>query len=283
MSSKYATAALDVAESPTAVKGSWPTLTYYSIGHFFIDLYSNSLGIFAPLMVDHMGISLTQAGLLGGVMSFSSSLTQPLFGYLSDRIRSPLFATLAPAVAGIFISSLPLAQNFAWLAFLVFMGGLGISSFHPAGSARATVGFENRRQLAMAIFISSGTLGLAFGPTFFSYLFDTFGYQTARHVGVDLVKNLMVDARTTGRWYFVVAMGRKAGHLALGIGKAAGATLTLIPEEFPRFKTTLDSLVNTLAGAIIKRLADGHPDGVAVLAEGLAESLPESDLETFGC
>ena len=61
---------------------------------------------------------------------------------------------------------------------------------------------------------------------------DTFGYQTARHVGVEIVKNLMVDAQTTSRWYFVIAMGRKAGHLALGIGKAAGATLTLIPEEF---------------------------------------------------
>jgi len=57
----------------------------------------------------------------------------------------------------------------------------------------------------------------------------TFGYQTARALGVDIVHNLMVDAKTTGRWYFVVAMGRKAGHLALGIGKAAGATLTLIP------------------------------------------------------
>src|SRR6202022_617757 len=61
---------------------------------------------------------------------------------------------------------------------------------------------------------------------------DTFGYQTARHLGAEIVKNLMVDAKTTSRWYFVVAMGRKAGHLALGIGKAAGATLTLIPEEF---------------------------------------------------
>lgn len=111
---------------------------------------------------------------------------------------------------------------------------------------------------------------------------DTFGYQTARHVGVDIVKNLMVDARTTSRWYFAVAMGRKAGHLAVGIGKAAGATLTLIPEEFPKFKTNLDTLVDTLAGAIIKRRADGHPDGVAVLAEGLAESLPDSDLEKFG-
>src|SRR6266540_2833055 len=49
---------------------------------------------------------------------------------------------------------------------------------------------------------------------------DTFGFQTARHYGVDIVKNLMVDARTTSRWYYVIAMGRKAGHLALGIGKA---------------------------------------------------------------
>ena len=60
----------------------------------------------------------------------------------------------------------------------------------------------------------------------------TFGYETARHVGVSLVETIMEDARATSRWYLLVAMGRKAGHLALGIGKAAGATLTLIPEEF---------------------------------------------------
>ena len=111
---------------------------------------------------------------------------------------------------------------------------------------------------------------------------DTFGYQTARHVGVELVKNLMVDARATSRWYLVVAMGRKAGHLALGIGKAAGATLTLIPEEFPRYRTTLATLVDTLAGAIIKRRAAGRFDGVAVLAEGLADGLPEEEREKLG-
>ena len=61
---------------------------------------------------------------------------------------------------------------------------------------------------------------------------DTFGYQTARHYGAAIVESLMVDATTTSRWYFVVAMGRKAGHLALGIGKAAGVTVTLIGEEF---------------------------------------------------
>jgi 6-phosphofructokinase len=105
----------------------------------------------------------------------------------------------------------------------------------------------------------------------------TFGYQTARHVGVEIVHNLMVDAHTTGRWYFVVAMGRKAGHLALGIGKAAGATLTLIPEEFGR-RVPLKTIIDTLAGAILKRQAEGRGDGVAVLAEGLAEIVPANDL-----
>src|SRR4029078_3388500 len=89
----------------------------------------------------------------------------------------------------------------------------------------------------------------------------TFGFQTARHIGVEIVKNLMVDAKTTSRWYFVVAMGRKAGHLALGIGKAAGATLTLIPEEF-QGNAKLSTIVDILAGSIIKRLAHGRTDGV---------------------
>ena len=107
---------------------------------------------------------------------------------------------------------------------------------------------------------------------------DTFGFQTARHFGVDIVKNLMVDAHTTSRWYFVIAMGRKAGHLALGIGKAAGATLTLLPEEFPAQHLGLKTLVDTLVGAIVKRLAYGRRDGVAILAEGLVLGLDPKDL-----
>ena len=111
---------------------------------------------------------------------------------------------------------------------------------------------------------------------------DTFGYQTARHLGVDIVKNLMVDARTTSRWYYVIAMGRKAGHLALGIGKAVGATITLIPEEFAGQKVRLKPFVDTLAGAIIKRLGDGRRDGVAVIAEGLVLRLDPQDLAGIG-
>ena len=106
---------------------------------------------------------------------------------------------------------------------------------------------------------------------------DTFGFQTARHFGVEIVQNLMVDAKTTSRWYFVIAMGRKAGHLALGIGKAAGATLTLIPEEFGE-TIGLDQIVDTLVGAIIKRLSVGRRDGVAVIAEGVVLGVDPAEL-----
>jgi 6-phosphofructokinase len=95
---------------------------------------------------------------------------------------------------------------------------------------------------------------------------DTFGYQSARHYGVDIVKNLMVDAKTTTRWYFVIAMGRKAGHLALGIGKAAGATVTLITEEFAA-PIRLKTIVDTLTASIIKRMAEGRRDDLAGLAD----------------
>ncbi len=110
------------------------------------------------------------------------------------------------------------------------------------------------------------------------YGIPTFGFQTARHVAVEIVKNLMVDAHTTSRWYFVVTMGRKAGHLALGIGKAAGATLTVIPEEFGERPVRLQRVLDLVIGTMIKRLSEGRSDGVIVLAEELIEILDPRDL-----
>ncbi len=105
----------------------------------------------------------------------------------------------------------------------------------------------------------------------------TFGFNTAKQVGFELVRNLMEDSRTTNRWFFVSVMGRSTGHLALGIGKAAGATVTLIPEEFPE-RTSLELVADVLEAAMLKRRAMGREDGVAIVAEGILERVPEEDL-----
>ena len=107
----------------------------------------------------------------------------------------------------------------------------------------------------------------------------TFGFETARELGTRTVMSLMEDALTTQRWYVVVSMGRKAGHLALGIGKSSGATVTLIPEEWQGREIRLQELVDILATSIVKRLAEGKPYGVAVLAEGVVESMAVDDLD----
>ena len=105
----------------------------------------------------------------------------------------------------------------------------------------------------------------------------TFGFETAREHATTVVERILEDMRTTNRWFFIVMMGRSAGHLALGAGKAAGAPITVIPEEFPDRPIRLEDVVRTLEGAIVKRLAAGRPDGVAVIAEGVASHFDEND------
>lgn len=106
----------------------------------------------------------------------------------------------------------------------------------------------------------------------------SFGYQTARHVGVQLVQNVMEDSKTTNRWYIVVTMGMKAGHLTLGICKAAGATLAVISEEFPSEKISVTQVCDVIEGAMIKRKAMGRSDGVILLSEGIAAKFSEDEL-----
>ena len=109
----------------------------------------------------------------------------------------------------------------------------------------------------------------------------TFGFETARQLGSDLVQNLMEDSRATGRWYFVVVMGRSVGHLALGIGKSTGATVTISPEEFPG-PIRVTAVCDILEGAMLKRKALwNRSDGVAVIAEGLLEHMPIDELKNI--
>ncbi len=107
---------------------------------------------------------------------------------------------------------------------------------------------------------------------------STFGYQTARHWGVEILENIMEDARTTGRWYFITTMGRYTGHLALGMAKASGATICLIPEEFREEKISFRKVADILTCSIIKRLLMKRDHGVAVLAEGIAEKFDLEEL-----
>jgi len=107
---------------------------------------------------------------------------------------------------------------------------------------------------------------------------NTFGYETAREVGTQITMSLMEEALTGRRWFVVVTMGRKTGHLALGIGKSSGATLTLIPEEWEGRTIRMQEVVDILVTSILKRMAEGKPYGVALVSEGVMEHMSHQDL-----
>ncbi len=109
----------------------------------------------------------------------------------------------------------------------------------------------------------------------------TFGYETARGVGTQIALTIMEDSRTINRWFVMVVMGRKAGHLALGIGKAAGATVTVIPEEFPKPHISFDQICRVIEGSIIKRRLTDQDYGVAIVAEGTGEKLDPEELKEY--
>jgi FSR family fosmidomycin resistance protein-like MFS transporter len=156
----------------------YPTsLILYCLGHLIVDLYSASLGVLQPALIATFGLTLTQAGVVGGVLALSSSTLQPAYGFLADRFHSRLFSALGPTVAGIFISCLAWAGGYWGLIAMVFAGGMGMAAFHPQAAANATARVTRNRAQAMAIFICSGTAGFAIGPALYSFTLGAWGLR----------------------------------------------------------------------------------------------------------
>ncbi|WP_018627552.1 6-phosphofructokinase [Niabella aurantiaca] len=110
----------------------------------------------------------------------------------------------------------------------------------------------------------------------------TFGYQSAREEGVKLGKTIYEDARTSGNWFVVSAMGREAGHLAFGIGVACHYPMIVIPEMFNKTKLTLDKITKLIVSAIVKRNILEIPYGVAVVSEGVFHFMSDDDIKASG-
>jgi len=143
---------------------SFIIVMYLALGHFVIDLYAAFLPPLLPLLVDKFQISFTSASLLATVLSLSSSLTQPVFGFLFDRLGGRKMIIWGPVVAGLSLSCLGLAPHYSVLILLLILGGLGLASFHPEAAAQTTSLSGQRRTWGMSIFMLGGNLGYSLGP-----------------------------------------------------------------------------------------------------------------------
>ncbi len=108
----------------------------------------------------------------------------------------------------------------------------------------------------------------------------TFGYQSAKEEGVKIASTVYEDARTSGNWFLVSAMGREAGHLAFGIGGACHYPMIIIPEMFTQTKITFEKIINLVISAIVKRKILGIDYGVAIISEGVFHFMTDEEIES---
>ncbi len=110
----------------------------------------------------------------------------------------------------------------------------------------------------------------------------TFGYQSAKQEGVRIAQTVYEDARTSGNWFVVSAMGREAGHLAFGIGAATHFPMIIIPEMFNKVEITFDRIINLIISAIVKRKIDGIEYGAVIISEGVFHFMSDKQIEDSG-
>jgi len=135
-----------------------------SLGHMITDVYPSFLPALLPLIIDRLNLSFTRASLLASVLVFCNALTQPIFGYFSDKMGGRFLILLGPVLAGVSLSLIGMTPSYYLLLILLICGGLGVASYHPEAAALATSLVTRQRNLWMSLFMIGGNLGYGLGP-----------------------------------------------------------------------------------------------------------------------
>jgi FSR family fosmidomycin resistance protein-like MFS transporter len=160
--------------APTSVLRNRPLLTLM-YGHFTVDMYVGLLPVLYPLLTDRFSLDLKAVGLVSLAYSGVAALSQPFFGWIADRYGTR-FAGLALIWTAIMFATIGFAPTFPILLLLAGLAGLGSGCYHPMGALNANAVIpEKQRNVAMSVYVTGGTTGVALGPLIGAVLFTVFG------------------------------------------------------------------------------------------------------------
>ena len=146
-----------------------------STGHMFTDIAQGSIPALLPFLISRNHLSYAAASALVLAATISSSVIQPAFGYVSDRLSLPWLMPLGPALGGLGVALAGLAPSYAFTFAAVVLSGLGVAAFHPEGSRFANYVSGARRASGMSLFSVGGNVGFALGPVLVTPLLLAFG------------------------------------------------------------------------------------------------------------
>ncbi|RPI00728.1 MAG: MFS transporter [Calditrichaeota bacterium] len=152
-------------------------LTALSLGHFTNDMYVGFLAPLLPLIMDKLGIRLTAAAALTSVLAVFTSLAQPAFGHLADRLKFSYLAIFGPLITAIFFSCIGLVDSYAMLIVMIVLAGFGTAAFHPQAASLAGKSSGRQNGFGMSLFVTGGNAGYYLGPIVIMAIVTQWGLQ----------------------------------------------------------------------------------------------------------
>lgn len=139
-------------------------VVFLALAHLIVDAITSMFSALLPTLQQSFGLTESDLALLVGLLAFSSSFAQPLFGALADRFGRRTVGAFGVMISSVLMSLIPVAPTVTLLAGLLLVGGLGSAAIHPSGAGMARSEGGPRKELAVSLFGMGGTLGVALGP-----------------------------------------------------------------------------------------------------------------------
>ncbi|MCP3944069.1 MAG: MFS transporter [Desulfobacteraceae bacterium] len=143
--------------------------------HFTGDFYSSFFTPLLPVFMDKLGLTLTQIGLLTGLIRFLSFVIQPAVGYMADRHETRIFVFAGLFLAFFCIPFAGIAPNFSLLLLVLCLGSIGSSMFHPSTTGMIPLYSGNKTGFCLSIYNTGGTFAFALGPIFITWYVTKYG------------------------------------------------------------------------------------------------------------
>ena len=206
-----------VIQSGARVKPDIRLLSFLALGHMVIDINQGSFPVILPFLKDALNLSYAATGLIVLAANITSSLIQPLFGYLADKTARRWLLPLSVLLSAVGLGFLGLAPSYGAVLALVVITGFGVAAYHPEGYRTATAVAGDRKATGVSIFSTGGNIGIALGPPLLTVLLTTYGLPGS--LGM-LVPGLLVAALLTA---VLPRLSAPAPTVARDRASAAGA------------------------------------------------------------
>jgi FSR family fosmidomycin resistance protein-like MFS transporter len=192
-------------------------LGFLALGHMVIDINQGSFPVILPFLKDALNLSYAATGLIVLAANITSSLIQPLFGYLADKTARRWLLPISVLLSAVGLGFLGLAPSYGAVLALVVITGFGVAAYHPEGYRTATAVAGDRKATGVSIFSTGGNIGIALGPPLLTVLLTTYGLPGS--LGM-LVPGLLVAALLTA---VLPRLSAPAPTVARDRARAAGA------------------------------------------------------------